>query len=388
MNVLYLTTNPNLGSTARILQSWVTLGPREGIRGRVAVREPGPLADWLAGEGVPHRVDPMPLPDRRRPWPSLWHAWQLARWARRGGVQIIHCNEHDIYPFGALLKRMLGLPIVCHVRFRISRGFCEWAFRGDRAPDALLWTSRQQREDSAEAVEGLVPPERQRILYLGLDLETYGTLSDGREATRAAWGIGPGEVVLGTASALKPVKRIEDFLRLVAELARRDPRVVGVVAGDAMPGDEPYRDALRREADALGLGRRLRWLGHLEPVEPFQHACDVFVSTSEYETFGNSVCEAMACRRPVAAYRGGSVYEVVGDAGLVVETGDLTALVDAVARLVESPALREELGAEGRSRVAERFNPLVGVQELTGVYRAVLNGHEVAELTPCISGSH
>lgn len=387
MNILYLTTNPNLGSTARILQSWVTLGPREGIRGRVAARGPGPLADWLAAEGVPHRVDPMPLPDRQRPLPGLWHAWRLARWARRGGVQIIHCNEHDLYPFGALLKRMLNLPIVCHVRFRISRPFCEWAFRGERAPDALLWTSRQQREDSAEAIEGIVPPERQRILYLGLDLETYGTMAAGREATRASWGVRPGEIVVGTASALKPVKRIEDFIGLVAELARRDERVVGVVAGDAMPGDEAYGESLRRMAEARGLGRRLRWLGHLEPVEPFHHACDVFVSTSEYETFGNSVCEAMACRRPVAAYRGGSVHEVVGDTGLVVETGDLPALVDAVARLVESPELREGLGAEGRSRVAERFNPSVGVRELAGVYRAILAGREVAEEIPCTSGS-
>ena len=44
-------------------------------------------------------------------------------------------------------------------------------------------------------------------------------MADGRERTRAGWDIRPDEVVVGTASAFKPVKRIEDFIRLVAELA-------------------------------------------------------------------------------------------------------------------------------------------------------------------------
>jgi len=132
---------------------------------------------------------------------------------------------------------------------------------------------------------------------------------------RREWGFGPEDVILGTASALRPAQAYRGFRRARVQLAREDPRVGGVLAGDAAPGDESYRDQILQRIAASGLGRRLRWLGNLEPVEPFYHAIDIFVSTSEYETFGNSVCEAMACRRPVAAYRGGSVHEVVGDAG-------------------------------------------------------------------------
>src|SRR5262249_47595188 len=158
-----------------------------------------------------------------------------------------------------------------------------------KQPAALLWTSHQQWEDSAEAIAGLVPEEHQQVLYLGLDLNRFGTLAAGREQTRRGWDIGHDEIIVGTASALKPIKRLEEFIALVAQLARDDPRVVGLIAGDVMPGDESYREELLGRIAEMGLGRRLRWLGNLEPIEPFHHAVDIFVSTSEYETFGNSV---------------------------------------------------------------------------------------------------
>ena len=145
----------------------------------------------------------------------------------------------------------------------------------------------------------------------------------------------------------------------------------GHEAGDAMPGDEPYREKVLRHIAAAGLGRRFVWLGNLDDVEPFYQAIDVFVSTSEYETFGNSVCEAMACGRPVVAYRGGSVEEVVGEAGLVVGDGDLAALAAAARACVLRPELRADLGALGRRRVAERFNPAATLRQLLAIYRGL-----------------
>lgn len=372
MNVLYLTNNPNLGGTARILQSWLTLGNQAGLGGQVVLQRGGPLRDWLAANGVDHRVSPMRWPDRRWPLPSLQEAWALARWTRRFGADVIHCNEHDVFPFAALLRRLLNRPLVCHVRFRVTPEFCRWAFGGRRRmPDALLWTSQQQRADCIAAVGDHVPPDRQHLVYLGLDLGSFGTRPDSRDATRHSWGFAPEEIVIGTASVLQPRKRIEDFINLVARLAQEDPRVVGVIAGDADAGNEGYRDTILRQIQGTGLGRRLRWVGHLGGIEPFHHACDIFVSTSDYETFGNSVCEAMACRRPVAAYRGGSVHEVIGDTGLVVENGDVPALTAAVRRLVQDRGLRDELGERGRRRVATHFDPAASFRQLRRIYESL-----------------
>jgi glycosyltransferase involved in cell wall biosynthesis len=319
----------------------------------------------------------MPWPSRRWPLPSLWHAWQLSRWARRHRIDVIHCNEHNVYPFALVLRRFLSRPIVCHVRYRLESGFASWAFGGERQPEALLWTSCQQKADSAAAVAGIVAEERQHIVPLGLDLSMFGTRAAGRVATRRSWGVNPDAVVIGQATALRPRKRIEDFIDLVVRLAREDERVVGVLAGDIVPGDEQYREKISRHIAASGLGRRFVWLGNLDDVEPFYHGIDVFVSTSEYETFGNSVCEAMACARPVVAYRGGSVHEVVGEAGLIVGDCDLPALTSAARRCVQLSKVRETLGVQGRERMRERFNPAASLEQLRAIYQSLTKGHPI-----------
>ena len=373
-----MTANPNLGSTARTLQDWLLLGKDSGVASTVCVREDGLLAEWLRQNDVPFVVDPMPWPNKWNPVAGLRHVRRLARaLGGAGKIDIVHCNEHDIYPFGLMLARVLKRPRVCHVRYKVQPGFARWAFGGRRLPDALLWTSRQQRDDCADAIEGIVDADRQHVISLGLDLKQFGSSGHVRDAARDEWGIGRDAVAIGTASALRPRKRIEDFVEVVRTMAEEFPQVVGVLAGDARPGDEGYRDQVQRQVDRAGLGPRFRWLGRLKDVERFYHAIDLFVSTSEYETFGMSVLEAMACRKPVAAYRGGSVAEVVADAGLIVETGDLEGLVSAVRKLARFPDHRESVARRGRDRVAEVYNPANSLRQLCEIYASIAR-HQLA----------
>lgn len=370
MTVLYLTNNPRLAGTARILMSWLKYGAEDETSGVVAVQQTGELADRLRAAGVPVLVSSMAW-SRRRLAPLLVEAWRVARWARKRGVSIVHCNEHDVYPFGVLVARMLRRPVVCHVRFAVDRQFCEWAFGGWRAPDALLWTTNQQRDDCAAAVAGVVDERRQHLIRLGPDPSSLGADGMDRPSARRAFDVRDGEIAIGTAAALRPVKRIHDFVDLVVRLAGRHPNVVGLIAGGSVEGDEAYRAEIQRRIAASGLGRRLRWLGHLEPIGPFLASLDVFVSTSEYETFGNSVCEAMACALPVAGYVGGSIHEVIGNAGLVVPNGSLDRLTAAVEGLVTDGQARARLGELGRQRVAAEFNPAVSFDRLRRVYEAL-----------------
>lgn len=372
MNILFLTDNPTLGGTIRILQGWLPLAAREGMTCAVVTPSGSGFLRWLAANGVAHTTAHMGPLSRAWPFRALWQAWKLARWARRWGVDVIHCNEHNIYPFGHLLRRFLKKPIVCHVRYVTSRPFCEWAFGGARCPDALLYTSRQQQADCAESVRGIVPEGKQHLIHLGLDLTAFGNRTAERRAVRASWGFAAEQVVIGQVCALRPRKRIEEFVDLVSALARDDHRVAGVLAGDIMPGDEAYREKVLRHIEASGLGPRFRWLGNVDDVEPVYQGMDVFVSTSEYETFGNSVCEAMACGRPVVAYEGGSVKEVAGEGGRVVANADVAALIEAARGLVADEGERGRLGRAARGRVEEHYNPAASLRKLAGIYRGLL----------------
>lgn len=370
MSPLFLTNNPNLGSTARVLMAWLVYAAERGMQPRVVTRAAGELSAWLDRNQVPSLVDPLPPFSKLQPWRGLWRGWQVARFAER--ANLVHCNEHDVYPFLISLRRFLRVPTVCHVRYRIGREWAEWAFGGNRCPDALLWTSRQQKEDSAEAVAGIVPESRQHIVPLGFDLATYGNDCGQRTVTRKALDVSDNEILVGTASPLRQRKRVHDFIELARRLAPRHPRAMFVIAGGEIPGEEAYRQRIEREVSESGLGRQLRWLGFWEPVEPLYHASEIQVSTSEYETFGNSVCEAMACARPVAAYRGGSVAEVLGNCGLVAETGDLDGLTSAVEQLIVNADMRKSLGAAARARVAAEFNPRQSFDQLVRIYTSVM----------------
>lgn len=369
---MFFTNNPNLGSTARILQAWLCLCHQEGLGVSATVQRTGALTDWLRSEGTPCLIDSTPWMDLRKPWVAGWHAARVASWARRHGTQIFHFNEHDLYPFMKSLDFFRRLPTVCHVRYKLDREFAAWAFGGIHLPDALLWTSHQQKADSSTAVEGIVPSERQHVVRLGIDLSSFGGKPELGHEFRREWEIAPEAILIGIPAPLRPRKRIDDFVEMIRRLAFRHPQVVGIIAGGEIVGDEVYRRKIERQIEGSGLGSRLRWVGNLEPVEPFHHACDISISTSEYETFGNSVCEAMACGKPVAAYQGGSVGEVIGGAGVVVPTGDLDALTRAVDELIGNPMLQRSLGAAARRRVETEFSPTTSFKQLLGIYDSIL----------------
>jgi glycosyltransferase involved in cell wall biosynthesis len=371
-NVTWLTINPNLGASARSLQDWILLGRPDALRSAVALRTDGDLRRWLDAERIPNLLNPMPWPDRANALRSAFHAWRIRRWMKAHGAQVIHCYEHDLYPFAVALRMLTSLPLVCHIHFAPERPFLSWAFGSPRKrPDAVVWTSSQQQKDCAPAIDGIVPLERQHVVPLGLDLRRFGSLAAGRDETRRALGIAPGDVVVGAASALRGRKRIDDFLGLVRALREKHPNVIGALAGGEVPGDEEYaRDVIPRIRAAEAAGG-FRWLGNLEPVEPFMHAIDIFVSTSEYETFGMSVLEAMACGKPVVGYRGGSVHEVVGDTGGIVPNADMANLMASVERLVADPQRRAALGDAARHRVAVEYDPRKSLDHLLRIYATI-----------------
>ena len=373
MRVLYLTVNPNPGSTNRLLIDWLRLGQGLGMCNAVAVNSAGDLGRYMAEMGIAHRFSPMPLPDRWRPWACVGPDCPIGgSWARRLGVDVVHCQEHDVYPFGRPLARLLGVPVVCHVRCMVEREYSVWAFGGKRKPNALIWNSREQRRNCEAAIEGVVEQNRQHVIPEGVTVSEFAKSASRRNELRAQWGIRPDQIAVGSASALREGKRIDAFLDLIVALRQSDPNVIGVFAGGVTPNEPEYGRRIEprlREMQQAGL---LRWLGHLEPVEPYYHAIDLFVSASISETFGMSVCEAMACERPVVGYAGGAVREVVGDTGLIVENDDLPALIDAARTLVRDPAQRAERGARARQRVASEFDPAKSFEKVRAIYESVL----------------
>lgn len=174
-----------------------------------------------------------------------------------------------------------------------------------------------------------------------------------------------GETIVGYVGRLAPEKHIE----LLADACRLEGVKVVVV------GDGPSAPHLEQALPgAVFLGRRMG-----DELARIFASFDVFAHTGPFETFCQTVQEAMASGVPVVAPAAGGPLDLVahGRTGFLVPPRDPAAVRDAVRSLAADPGMRAEFGAAARAMVEGRTWAAVGDQ-LIGHYAAVLSGRKTA----------
>ncbi len=149
---------------------------------------------------------------------------------------------------------------------------------------------------------------------------------------------------------------------------------------DRLPDAPPLLVAGGKGWSSAALRRRLqrapgvRYLGRLPRprlIEVLQGAL-AFVYPSLYEGFGLPVLEAMACGLPVVTSDRSSLPEVVGNAGIQINPRHTRDLAAAIAKLIEDPQLRAELGSEALER-SRRFSWERTADAMEPVFTAALD---------------
>ncbi|HNT74756.1 MAG TPA: glycosyltransferase family 1 protein [Anaerolineae bacterium] len=165
----------------------------------------------------------------------------------------------------------------------------------------------------------------------------------------------------------KPHKNLERLVAAYAQLRASAPPLV--IAGVWLP-EHPEA---RQRAAALGLDeRRVRWLGAIPNADlpALYAAASLFIFPSLYEGFGLPPLEAMACGTAVACSNTSSLPEVVGDAAMCFDPRDPAAIVAALTRFLDDPALGEHF-RQCSLRQAARFSWEYTAQKTLEVYRAI-----------------
>ena len=311
-------------------------------------------------------------PDLKGDLAKLWFeqvGFPLA--CHRGGVNVAHVPY-----FAPPLLRNVPLVVTIHdliplilAPYRGSvlvRAYTLLVSLAARRADLILADSECSRQDIIRLLR--VPPERVWTVYLGVD-ERYRPLDRAElEAVRRKYGLPPRYILYLGGFDVR--KNLTGLLRAFARVAQRQRRPFLAIAGKIPPRETPLFPDPRHIVEELGLESRVRFIGWVEEDDkPALYAGALaFVFPSLYEGFGLPVLEAMACGTPVVASRRGSLPEIVGEGGLLVDTEE--ELAEAMAQIVEDEELRTRLRERALSQ-ASRFRWEDTARQTLAAYAAV-----------------
>jgi hypothetical protein len=289
---------------------------------------------------------------------------ELGRLARERGAALVHSNTSVVVAGG-----VLGPPHLLHVR--------EIYMGAGAAPLWPLWRRRLLRADALACVSGAVAEQfggnpRAFVLHDGLARVPEPVA---RERARAVLGLPSEPFAVALLGRVSDWKGQDVLARALAEPALAEIGAIGLVAGDAWPGEEQRERELADLADSLGLGDRLRLLGFRGDVEVLLGAADVVaVPSKRPDPFPNSALEAAAAGLPVVASAHGGLTEIVrhGETGLLVTPGSHSALAAALRRLAGDPRHAARMGEAAARDAGERFGRRRMLAELESAYERLV----------------
>ena len=354
--VLLISPLARAGGAERAFAALAGELPRLGYDPVVALLERGPLEQWLDEFELIDARPTQPLSSVR----TLAAVERLRRLAQRTRAKVVVSSKTRGHIFGGPAARAAGLPAVW------------WRHEVPRATARLLGPRGHRGSTRREALARRIPAAcvicgnahaamvqrridaRTRVATIrpGIPVASVAARSGDGAAVRAhlGWRDAP---VVGIVGRLSREKGQHVFLRAAALVGadRPDARFL-VVGGALLEQDVDYARRLPGLAAELGLGERVRIVGHRHDPVAWMDALDVVVIASRAEAGPLVAGEAMALGKPIVAARVPGVEEVVhhGRSGLLVTPNDPHALAAEILRVLADRAVAELLSAGAKAR--------------------------------------
>jgi glycosyltransferase involved in cell wall biosynthesis len=285
--------------------------------------------------------------------------WQAARAKRHLGYRLAAIHYENI-PFSRTHK-----PLVRATRRIVYDEVDLFLAMSERAREALV-------------LEGI---DRGKIAVIGnaVDTTKFRPRTEERVVWRNRYGILPGDLLILFVGRIRASKGIFDLIYAMKKLVD-DPDINRNRLRLLVIGQGPAEQEVRNRVRSLALDHNVI-LGGPVPHNQIHlvHSCaDIFALPSSprrywQEQFGIVLIESMACAVPIVSTLSGSIPEVVGDAGLLVQPNDHYSLFLALKSLVTSPERRADLGRRALARVDAVHSLPVVADRLRAAYRSLLH---------------
>ena len=310
--------------------------------------------------GIPrifyHEVEVSSYPLFQYPPYSLSLASRMTEVAERYNLDLLHVHYAIPHSISALLARQMTaksrrLPFITTLHgtditlvgaepsyFPITKFSIEQS-------DGVTCISEYLR---VRTVEEFGVSNEIRTIHNFVNCDTYKPDPEKSQAGRFAPA---GEKLLIHMSNFRPVKRVLDCIRILAEARKQVP------AHLLMVGDGPESSPAEKLARDLGVDRHVTFLGKQNHVERLLPQAHTLLMPSELEGFGLAALEAMACGVPAVATNVGGVPELVthGEDGYLEAVGDIAAQSARVIALLSDTSLHEKMAKAARHAAVSRF---------------------------------
>lgn len=274
----------------------------------------------------------------------------LRRWLAGNAVDVVNCHSSTDSWLVALacasLRRAPPVVRTRHVSATVSgNATTRWLYT--RAMRHIVTTGERLRQTLIG--DNGFPAAMITSVPTGIDPERFQPRD--RVAARAALGLAAGRPTLGIVATLRSWKGHHHLIEACTRLRGHDWQLLVL-------GDGPRRGYLEEMVSRLGVGERVRFLGHRTDPEAWLPALDVFCLPSyANEGVPQALLQAMFVGLPVVTTDVGSIGEVVADgvSARVVPASDPPALAAAIAALLDDPAAARAIGEAARRTVSARY---------------------------------
>ena len=306
---------------------------------------------------------------------------RMAKWAKYNFSKYDVVHDNQTLAYGLLKLKNFGLPVVGTIHHPITMdkridiqhaetlslkilkwrwySFLNMQMHVARQLDPIIVVSENTRKDLVRDFK--VDIKKTRKVLHGIDHLTFRPIDEIKRK--------PNQLIT-TASADVPLKGLIYLIRAYDLLLRDFPELELIVIGKLRDGPTS------KELNKRGIKNKVKFVSDLtsNQIVKLYAESTIAVSPSVYEGFGFPAGEAMSCGIPLVSTNGGSLPEVVGDAGIIVNHSDPASLYQGIKQLLDNDEKRLVYGKMGRKRVLDKFTWKRAAQELVNVYKeAIIN---------------
>jgi len=179
--------------------------------------------------------------------------------------------------------------------------------------------------------------------------------------------------VVGSIKPLEPLYNTDVLLKAFAALNKKylDKELKLLIIGEGS-----QIEYLKQLSADLEITNNVIFTGRISfsEISNYYNMLDVLVNISDYESFGVSVIEAMACEKPVIATNTGGLKEIIENStfGSLVEVGNVDQTANEMEKYLLDEALKQKVGKEARAKVVQKYNWTNNIKQMIDVYSQLI----------------